>query len=492
MVRTFRFARLICRAFLTLLFVSFHISADSNVHADIIVVNANVRTMNARLPVAQAFAVAGNRITAVGTNKAIQKLAGPKTRVINARGRLVLPGFNDAHVHFMGIGNSFSSMDLRDVKSAKEIAERIGRYARFLPKNRWILGGGWHSELWKGHETPDIKLIDAVSPSNPVFLYSSDAKSAIASALALKQAGIKNTDSGTVVTGEKLKKTASAVPANHTRNWTEIAETATNYAASFGVTSVQDMHSDDSREVYRELQQQGKLKTRIYDCVPLPDWKKLTGRHAGEMVRGGCLKSFSDGDDESVSRLLKDVLPADRAGFQIMVHAIGGAATNLVLGVFEQAVKANGARDRRFRIEHAYDPQSDDLARFRKSNVIASMQPFLFDGGTGGRYRTLLALGARIAFGSDAAITDFDPLLGIHAAVNAGSESISVHDAVRAYTAGSAYAEFQERDKGTIETGKLADFVILSDDIFAININAIRRTTVLLTIVDGKVVFEAE
>lgn len=453
---------------------------------DLVIVNANIRTMVAENSRAGALAVSGNRITAVGTTKQMSKLIGRNTRVIDARGRLVLPGFNDAHVHFMGIGNIFSSLDLREVRTAGEMLDRIRRYVRVLPKGRWILGGGWNDGLWK---LPDRHELDLAAPNNPVFLYHADAKSAFANTAAFERAGTKIVDTG-VVSGAALSAIRAKVPEDHSRNWTELAETATNYAASLGVTSVQDMHSDDSREIYRELYRQGKLKTRIYDCIPLPDWRKLSGvRESDEMVRGGCLKSFSDGDDESRPRLLRDILPADKARLQVMIHAIGDRANRIVLDVFEEVAKLNPRRDRRHRIEHAHNPDLEDLGRFARSGIIPSMQPHLFDGGSGGYYRTLLDLKAGIAFGSDAAITDLDPVLGIHAAVNAGGHSISVYEAVRAYTMGSAYAEFREKDKGSIEVGKLADFVILSDDIFALPTSAVRNVLVISTFVDGREVY---
>ncbi|MEP6704367.1 MAG: amidohydrolase family protein, partial [Acidobacteriota bacterium] len=263
---------------------------------------------------------------------------------------------------------------------------------------------------------------------------------------------------------------------------------------SLGVTSVQDMSSDDSREVYLELERQGKLKTRVYDCLPLRDWEKLkTSRlpyHPGAMVTDGCLKGFSDGHEDEKTSLLREVTAADQSGLQIMVHAIGVSANHIVLDVFERAMKTNGSRDRRLRIEHAHNSAGRDLPRFSRSHIIASMQPFLFEGREGSRYGTLLKQGALVAFGSDALIVDLNPLLGINAAVNHGPESVSVYEAVRAYTLGSAYAQFQEKQKGTIETGKLADFVILSDDIFAIGRSAIRDARVVTTVVNGKIVYQ--
>lgn len=469
-------------------------------HADLVLLNAKVQTMTTRDPLAQAIAVRGDRIVAVGSDTAIRKLIGPSTRVIDAKGRLVIPGFNDAHVHFMGIGNSFSSLNLRDARDPQTVIERITSFMRFLPKGRWLLGGSWNETLVK---FPDQRAVDVLTPENPVFLYSSDTLSAFANSRAFQLAGLragrtdvdrdKDGNPTGIVRGDAMKRIAAVVPAHHTRNWMEIAETATNYAASLGVTSVQDMHSDDSRAVYHELERIGKLKTRVYDCTPLSDWRKLAeSQHERDntpMVRGGCLKGFSDGDVSAVTNLEREISAADKAGLQVMIHAIGNSANGIALDAFERVLKNSRSRDRRFRIEHAQNPRTTDLPRFARLKIIASMQPHLFDGNTGGYYASLVKLKTAIALGSDAAITDFDPILGIHAAVNAGSESISVYDAVRAYTLGSAYAEFQDKAKGTIEMGKLADFVILSDDIFSVEPKLIRNISVQMTVVGGRIVY---
>jgi predicted amidohydrolase YtcJ len=488
--------------FVLFLFLAFKLPcyAQTAPAADLVIINANVRTMRSEGSTAGAIAVAGTRIVAVGDNAAIKKRIGPATEVIDARGRLVLPGFNDAHVHFMGIGNSFSSLNLRDANDPQSIIDRIERYVRVLPKGRWILGGGWNDASWK---LPERHSIDAMTSANPVFLYNADASSAFANRLAFQLAGLKdsrpdvdrdvNGEPNGIVRGDAMLRIAAAVPVNQTRNWIEVAETATNYAASLGVTSVQDMHSDDSRGVLRDLERTGKLKTRVYDCVPLQDAKKLLKsnflRDNTSMVRDGCLKGFSDGDASAAAKLESEIIAADKAGLQVMIHAIGNSANSIVLDAFEHAIKANTRRDRRFRVEHAHNVRVADLPRFSRSQIIASMQPHLFKGGNGEYYRTLLRSKAKVAFGSDAAITDLDPILGIYAAVNAGSESVSVYEAVRAYTVGSAYAEFQEKEKGTIEVGKLADFVILSDDIFSATSGRFRGIRVLMTIVGGRVVY---
>lgn len=495
----------------------FHITIFShNVTADLIIINAKIYTMNSKQPQVEAVAIFGSKISKIGTDKEIKSFAGAKTKTIDARGKLVLPGFNDSHVHFMGIGNQFSSLDLRDAKTPQEIVRRLAYYVRFLPKGRWILGGGWNHENWMPNDLPSKELIDAATPENPVFLYHSNPKTALANSLALRLAGIDNNskiagltanakgEPTGILQNSALGAVKKIIPEFTTKQWHEVAETASNYAASLGVTSVQDMSADNFLDVYRRLDREGKLKTRIYDCTNLFKWEtdEIKPPRAGDVsiARGGCLKSFSDGDVEAREKLYNHVQPADKAGFQIMIHAIGGNANQIALGVFEQAAKANGARDRRFRVEHAHNPRREDLPRFGKSKIIASMQPYLFFGGarTGSEpYRALLDTNAALAFGSDASITEFNPLLGIHAAVNAqrfnGTDSvqtISVEEAVRAYTLGSAYAEFQENVKGAIAVGKLADLIILSDDIFSISPDEIPNAKVLTTIVDGKVVYE--
>ena len=481
--------------------------------ADLIIINANVRTMASSPARAEAIAVSDGEIIAIGTTKAIQTLADAETRVIDAKGKLVIPGFNDAHVHFAAIGNTFSSVKLDDVKTAAEFAARIANVAKFLPKGRWILGSGWDHRNWVPNDLPVRSSVDDLTPDNPVFVYNSDGKAAFGNAIALKLAGIdKNTkeppggmifrDADGEPTGV-LRSSAVAllskfVPANHTRNWPQIVEAASNYAASLGVTSVQDTHSDDISVQLRELALAGKLKTRVYDCITLSDWKKLAAKGAkaasgDAMVRTGCVKFFAEDDAEETAQLDSDIAGADKAKLQVLIHAIGPEPNTVVLDSFEKAIKANGPRDRRFRVEHAHNVRPEDWPRFARSNIIASMQPWLFhnesDGATDD-FKKIFGADIPVAFGSDASITDFNPLFGIFAAVN-GRGAITVEQAVRAYTVGSAFAEIQEKKKGTLEVGKLADIVILSEDIFSIDRAKIRGVRVEKTIMDGRVVFSS-
>lgn len=460
---------------------------------DLIIINGVVRTMDDAGPFAEAIAVSNGKITAVGTSRQIRTLATAATEVIDARGRLVLPGFNDAHVHFTGVGNFFSHLNSRDIANTNELSERIARFARFLPRGRFIIGGSLDLGRWKG---PAIfqKELDAVSPEHPVIVYFADPRSALVNTAALEKAGLQ-TDATPVVTGARLARIQNVIPRDHGSNWAEITEAASNYAASLGVTSVQDVHSDNLLAIYQAMAKAGNLKVRIYECVGISDWKRnptiapkaATG---DAMVRGGCIKGMSDGSDDELAELTADIARADKAGHQVTIHAIGRRANANTVNAFAAAIAQNGPRDRRFRIEHAHNIARAEIARLRSLGIIPSMQPALFYDGadTGDDYPLLFRSRVDVAFGSDASMNDIDPLAGIHAAVNSGENSISVAQAVRAYTVGSAFAEFQEREKGTIAVGKLADIIVLSRDIFRIPRAEIGKTSVEMTILGGKIV----
>ncbi len=458
--------------------------------AELIITNANIHTLDKRNPRARAVAIFGGRVVAVGSAGTVAKLAGPNTRVIDAGGRPLIPGFNDAHVHLTGIGNLFSYLDIARLKTSREIVDAIRRYSRMLPRGRWILGRGWQNVA----VLPSLAEIDAVSGENPVLVYSQDHAQGLANTAALAVSRVVSTNG--LISGDELKRVRERLPADHYNNIAEIVESAGNYAASLGVTSVQDVHTDDLFDVLNELAARQKLKVRVYDCTGLADRRraaKAEERAASgtPMVRRGCRKGSADGDIGEVDELARDIAEADRAGLQVMVHAIGPRSNANILTAFERAAM-NGKRDRRFRVEHAARMSRADIVRFRRSEIIPSMQPYLFYSGAsaGDDYRRIFDAGTSVAFGSDASMISLNPLLGIHAAVNSGPRSVSVHEAVTAYTLSSAYAEFQEREKGTVEVGKLADLVILSDDIFTIDRSRIKNARVGMTILDGKVVYD--
>ena len=530
--------------------------------ADLIIVNANVHTMDALQPSAQALAILGNRIVAIGTDKEIKQLVGPRTRVIDAKKQLVLPGFNDSHVHFLGGGFQLSSVNLRDANTPEEFSSRIARFAAKLPAGRWITGGNWDHERWADAKLPTKELIDQFTTNTPVFVSRLDGHMALANSLALRLAGVTRETAdppgGLIVrdkTGEPsgvLKDAAMSfvwkvVPEPGFDQKLSAARAASEHAAALGVTSVQDMSAGADVGVYQALLDRGELKTRIYAVSPLPAWERLarTGVRAhfgSDMLRVGGLKGFSDGSLGSTTALffepykdapntsglpgdemfpegamLSRIRDADRAGLQIMIHAIGDRANDLILSMFEQVARENGAHDRRFRIEHAQHLRREDISRFSRHKVIASMQPYhaIDDGrwadkrigreraNTTYAFRTLLDSGATIAFGTDWTVGPLDPMQSLYAAVTRRTldgknpngwipeQKITVEEAVRAYTVGSAYAEFQESVKGTITSGKLADLVILSRDIFKIDPKEIENVKVVMTIMDGRVVYEA-
>ncbi|HEY0379537.1 MAG TPA: amidohydrolase [Pyrinomonadaceae bacterium] len=532
--------------------------------AELVVYNAKVRTMDARQPVAEAIAVYGNRIVAVGSSEEIRKLAGKGTRLLDARGALVLPGFNDAHVHFLSGGFQLASVDLRDASTPQEFAERIRQFARNIPTGRWVTGGDWDHERWPNAQLPAKELIDAFTPGTPVFVSRLDGHMALANSLALKLAGVTretpDPPGGLIVRDPKtneptgvLKDAAMSyvykvIPDASFEEKLIAGRAATAHAARNGVTSVQDMSAGNDVGVYQTLLERGELKTRIYAVSPLPSWERLanTGvraRFGNDVLRIGGLKGFADGSLGSTTALLFEpyldapatrgllgdemqpegamlerVRQADRYGLQVMIHAIGDAANDKILSIYEQVAKENGERDRRFRIEHAQHLRQQDISRFGRSRVIASMQPYhcIDDGRWAEKrigparargayaFRSLLDSGAVLAFGSDWTVAPLSPLMGIYAAVTrrtldgknpAGwvpEQKITVEEAARAYTVGSAFAEFADDVKGTITTGKLADLVILSDDIFTIDPVKIEGVRVLTTIMDGRVVFEDE
>jgi len=529
--------------------------------ADTIIVNAVVHTMDPAQPAAEAVAIYGNRIVAVGSTKDIRNVAGPNTRIINAKGRLLLPGFNDAHTHFLSGGFQLSSVDLRDANSPEEFAARIKAFAEKLPKGRWVTGGDWDHERWPDAKLPTKELIDRVTQDTPVFVNRLDGHMALANSLALKLAGVTrqtvDPPGGVIVRDKSGEPTGVLKDAAQNFVWKVVspatfeeklnaARAATNYAAQLGVTSIQDMSAGDDVGIYQTLLDRGELKTRIYAVSPLPAWERVArmgvrAHFGSEMLRVGGLKGFADGslgsttalfyepyrDDPATSGIagdemypegvmLKRVSEADRAGLQIMIHAIGDRANDEILSIYEQVERENGKRDRRFRIEHAQHLRAQDIPRFARDGVIASMQPYhAIDDGrwaekrigkerikTTYAFRSLLDSGATLAFGTDWTVAPLNPLLSIYAAVTRRTldgknpkgwvpeQKISVEEAVRAYTLGSAYAEFQENVKGSITVGKLADLVLLSRDIFKIDPIEIEDVKVVMTMVDGRVVFE--
>lgn len=538
------------------------ISAEGNsLPPDLLILNGSVHTMDSNRPTAEAVAILGNRIVAVGATEDLRPLAGPRTRVIDAQQHTVLPGFNDAHVHFLEGGFSLASVDLRDAKSPEEMARRLAEFAKKLPKGRWILGGQWDHEKWPGAPLPTRQMIDAATPDNPVFVNRLDGHMALANTLALKLAGVtretKEVPGGLVVrdaAGEHtgvLKDAAEslverAIPAKSFEEKRIAARTASEHAAQLGVTSVTDMSAGEDVGLYQYMLERGELKNRVYAIRSIVSWEALakTGVRAAfgsDLLRIGGLKGFADGSLGSTTAfffepykdspntrgllfdqmlpegvMLKRVEGADEAGLQVMIHAIGDEANFRILEIYKTVAEKDGLRDRRFRIEHAQHLRASEIPRFGKQHIIASMQPYHeADDGRwcekriGGErskgtyaFRTLLDTGATLAFGSDWPVATLNPLESIKAAVTRQTldgkhpegwfpeQKITLDEAIRAFTVGSAYAEFADQVKGTITVGKLADVVVLDTDIHKVAPAEIDQAHVELTLMDGRVVYE--
>ncbi len=527
---------------------------------DVVIVNAKVHTGDAARPEADAVAIRGERIARVGSTAEIRALADGKTRVIDADGRRVVPGFNDAHVHLLAGAEELVGVNLRPADSAEDLVRRLGAYVAAVPRGRWITGGYWDNQRWPGAGLPDRWILDTVTPAHPVFVQRLDGHMAVANSLALQLAGVSARTAppagGAMVrdgAGEPtglLKDNAMGlvlrvIPEDPLERTIEKARAALAHAASLGVTSLQDMTASATElRAYQALRAAGALTARIssiqnHGIGGLREAGIATG-FGDDWLRVGGLKLFADGsmgsgtaaffepytDDPSTCGLLIDepdaleraMFDGDAAGFQLVVHAIGDRANALVLDILDKLVRDRGPRDRRPRIEHAQVVRPADKPRFGALGAIASIQPShciddmrwaadrIGDGRARHAYnvKSFAAAGARLAFGTDWFVEPLDPMVGIYAAVTrqfpdgapAGGwypdERITVEQAVECYTLGSAYAEFAEARKGSITAGKLADLVVLTRDIFTVPPGDILGTRPSLTMVGGRVVFEAQ
>jgi predicted amidohydrolase YtcJ len=529
--------------------------------ADLIVTHAKVWTGTAKQPAAEAIAAIGERIVDVGSAEAIERWRSESTTVIDAGGRLVLSGFNDAHVHFVDGGNQLENVDLKDADTPSEFARRIGERAKSKP-HEWILGGEWDDQRWTPPDLPTRQLIDDRTNGTPVFVSRYDGRMALANSAALGRAGITERTAdppgGVIVRDARGMPTgvlkdaamdlvARAIPKMTAKQRTQAVKRALRHAASMGVTSVQDMNPGyDDLAVYADLANRGELTARIYAAPMETGWydQAKLGLHAAfgsAWLRLGAVKGYADGslgsrtayffqpytDAPQTRGLLSDemqdlaqmrtrLMAADHAGLQLCIHAIGDAGISQVLDLFEDIVKANGERDRRLRIEHAQHIAPKDFDRFQRLRVIASVQPYraIDDGRWAERrigaerikttcaFRTLIDKGVRLALGTDWPVAPLNPMLTLYAAATRATldgrhpdgwmpeQRITVAEAVAAHTAGAAFAEFQEREKGSLARGMLADMVILSDDVFAIPPARLKDVKVLTTIAGGRIVHQ--
>jgi len=535
--------------------------------ADLVLVHGKVWTGVSALPEAEAVAVSGMHILAVGDSAAILKLAAPGAKIVELHGRRVLPGFNDAHVHVTWGGEQLVSVHLTDAASPAEFRARIAAFAKKAPKGSWIVNGSWDHERWTPVALPTHQLIDDVTPDNPVAVTRTDGHMLLANSYAMRLAGIdkgtKNIPGGVIVRDAEGNPTGifkdAAVPLilkmipEQQQNQVEAEFLAAQaVAAENGVTSFQDMALLDDKQgpvkvrALQSLQRQGKLKIRVAEnlrlsaAVPMAELG-IEADFKDSLFHLGGLKSFADGglgastawffepysdapsnrgiagsEMQDQEKLYAEFKDADRARLQLITHAIGDRAIHEILNMYERLEKEDGSRDRRLRIEHAQHLKADDIPRFAELRVIASVQPYhAIDDGrwaekrigperikTTYAFRSLLDAGATVAFGSDWPVAPLSPLTGIYAAVtrrtidgkNPGGwqpqQKVTVAEAVKAYTYGAAFAEGEEQVKGTIEAGKMADLIVLQEDIFAIDPIRIQDVKVDSTYLGGSLIYQ--
>ena len=544
-------------------------NTKANPAADLVITNAKIVTIDIDNPRAEAVAFKGEFIIAVGSNEAVEKhIKKDISKVVDARGRLVVPGFNDAHIHFSDIDPDY--IDLRYITDPNIITQKVKAAVANARGGELIRGGRWEHEMFHNRQWPTKELIDPVAPNNPVVLSRADGHSVLVNSYVIRNSKItketpdpfggeiqrdpvtgeptgifKERAKGLLKYGDKpVHRTPDEQKAKRMRGW----QAAFELAKRNGVTSMQLPPGGDF-DIYQTFRDMGKLTSRVYiggtltaDKQKLKRYAELQKRYPreGNWIRFGYLKGFIDGTLGSGTALFFDpyidapdktglpmmpyeeleelVVNADKAGFQIGIHAIGDQANHWVLNAYEKARQLNGGRDRRHRLEHAQVLHANDIPRFAALGVIASMQPThcitdkrFAEKRIGAErcegayaWQRLLDAGAAIAFGTDYPVEPIDPLEGLYAAVTRKDRTgepgdgwfpdqrLSMEKAIELYTLGSAHAEFMEDRKGKIKEGYLGDVVIFNEDLMTIAPERIMSAKVDYTIVGGKVVYQRD
>jgi len=532
--------------------------------ATLALVNGRIWTGNPAQPWAQAVAIRDEKIIAVGTNAQIAAASGLLTQRVDLKGGFAMPGFNDAHIHFGGGALRLSQLDLNDANSLEEIQSRLKKYAEENPGAPWLLGYGWQYS-WIPGGLPTRQDIDRVVSDRPVYLTAYDGHTGWANTKALaagnvsalsKFAGIGEVvlDADRVPTGI-LKEGAQGlvrakIPQPTREERRDALRRALQLAASLGITSIQNAGGDRSDvELYHDLLERNQLTLRVSVAISVgPKTTQqdiariaaLAREFSGPRLRVGAIKMMMDGVIETHTAAMLEpysdrpesrgsspwtqeqannvVAWADKAGLQVMIHAIGDRAVRMALDAFEHAQKENGKKDSRFRIEHIETLAAADIPRFAQLGVLASMEPIHADPATidvwakaAGPERTQRAFawrqlekaGARLVFSSDwPSCISVSPFRGVHNAVNRQTtdgkppggwipeQRVNLETTLAAYTRAGAYAAFEEQIKGTIEPGKLADIIVLSADPFKMRPGELHTLRALKTIFNGNVLYE--
>jgi predicted amidohydrolase YtcJ len=517
---------------------------------------------------ADAIAIRGDRILAVGTRDEVLKAKGPDTKLVDLGGRFVMPGFNDAHMHLAAAGQEKLSVNLAGVKTLDEFRNRVLAAVAKADPGAWVVGGGWDETLWPVKTVPTRWDLDEVSSGHPIYLDRVDGHIGVANTRALQLASI--TVASREPAGGKIDRDEAGTPNGILRETARDAVRAVipkltheqrrqaitlalADLASHGVTSAQDNSSWEDFQIYEELEKEGKLTARISEWLPFNDSldnlnrKRSSHPATDNMLHTGMLKGFMDGslgsktaaliepysDDPKNSGLPQyeaaklNAMMQERvlAGYQVGLHAIGDQGVQMALDAFAEAEKtakesaikgANGGNDYRLRVEHGQVTTPQQIVRFRDLKVVASMQPshLLTDmnwaesrlgpkrAAHSYAWAEFLKRGVVLAFGTDYPVEPVTPFRGLYAAITRENESgkksyypeqkISMEQAIAAYTTGSAFAEFFEKQKGKLEPGMVADLIVLDRDITAVPPARVLETQVLRTVVGGKTVYEAK
>jgi len=523
--------------------------------------------MGRPLIISESIAVANGRVTAIGPSEQVLSLRQRKSEIIDLNGGLLLPGFTDCHTHFLSFSQMMADwrLDLSNATSKEETLKLISQRANTLREGEWLLGRGWNQNRW--HCPPKKEDLDAITQSHPVLLSSVDGHSIWVNSLALKIATITaetptpkggeiERDSHGEPTGI-LKETAAGliyqhVPSPSREDNCAAIKKGIEIAHSYGVTGIHNFEGSDAFEAFEILEQRGDLTLRVLSGISASRLDaalslRLKSGFGGELHRIGGLKLFCDGAlgshsaamfeaylgepenkgillsrQDGVSSVEKDRLlqlarKASNGGVSLAIHAIGDKANRIVLDILDEINgNANCQFAMRHRIEHAQHLHPDDIPRFGKLGVIASVQPVHLpaDIDTAEKYlgeercqttypfKSLLKAGAHLCFGSDAPVASINPLEGISAAINRTrfdgtpkggwypEQKLTIYEVLSGYTIGAAYASYQEKFLGSIEVGKAADFSILNEDILTIPPEKIADVQVEMTVVGGNIVFE--
>jgi predicted amidohydrolase YtcJ len=538
--------------------------------ADIIVIHGRVYTEDPRQPWAQAVAVRGAKIVAVGDDTTIEKMRGMGTKIINAGGKLVLPGFTDCHIHFLDGSLSLGRVNLEGAKDASDIQKKLREYASEHPGDDWILGRGWNYAMFGPEALPHKKYLDELFSNRPVFLEGYDGHTYWANSKALALAGIAretpNPPNGIIVrdpqTGEAtgaLKESAQdlvakVIPKPTRADKLLALRAGMKWANQHGITRIHSAGGDfEILDLYEEMRHRGDLSVRMYIAYfldpPQLRPKDLDSIEAArkklhdDWIDTSAVKFMVDGVVESHTAAMLEpysddpslkgkpfwepdsynsvVAELDKRGLQLFTHAIGDYGVRMALDAYENAEQRNHKRDRRPRIEHIETVAAADIPRFGKLGVIASMQPLhsypdsdtldIWARNAGPdrasrawAWKSISDSGGHLAFGSDWPVVTLNPWEGIQTAVTrqtaegapeAGfvpEQRLTVARAVDGYTLGAAFAGRREKTEGSLEVGKLADLIVISQNIFDINPHKIGTTTVVTTIVGGRLVYQAD